>query len=137
MATKTPPFEAYPAWTTAKFFGFLRSGLREKFNRWPPKYQVIKDAATTVDVIGEDGGPVLFKTGKKAGQIKTVKMYRCVVCNEKYRQKEVQVDHITPAGTLKTFDDLSSFAERLFVGEEGLQVMCKACHDIKTKREKL
>lgn len=136
MGIKTPPFECYPAWTQAKFFGFLRSGLREKFNRWPPKYETIKAAASVEQVIEEDGSSVRFKTGKKAGQIKTVKMYRCVECDKTFKQKEVQVDHIVPAGTLKSFKDLETFAERLFVGIEGLQVMCKPCHEVKTKKER-
>ncbi len=136
MGTKTPPFEPYPAWTQAKFFGFLRSGLREKFNRWPPKYEVIKEAAKAEQLLDEDGEPVRFKTGKKAGQLKTVKTYLCVQCGERFRQKEVQVDHKTPAGTLKSFNDLGSFAQNLFVGTDKLQVMCKPCHLVKTNKEK-
>jgi len=136
MGTKTPSFEPYPIWTQAKFFGFLRSGMREKFNRWPPKYEVIKAAGRHEPVFDEDGEPVLYKTGKKAGEHKTVKMYRCTECRLQFRQKEVQVDHKVPAGSLKTFSELSSFAEKLFVGVEGLQVMCKPCHEAKTKREK-
>ena len=51
MARKTPPFLAYPEWTTAKFWGFVRSGLREKFNRWPPKYNVIKKAGRVTNYL--------------------------------------------------------------------------------------
>jgi 5-methylcytosine-specific restriction endonuclease McrA len=136
MGTKTPPFEPYPSWTQAKFFGFLRSGMREKFNRWPPKYEVIKSAAQTMLAKDEHGNRVVFKTGKKAGEFKTIKMYACSECKQLFRQKEVQVDHIVPAGTLKSFDDLGLFAEKLFIGEHGLQVMCKACHEVKTRKEK-
>lgn len=130
MGNKTPPFEHYPAWTQAKFFGFLRSGLREKFNRWPPKYEVIKLACETEQLLDR------YKTGKRAGQHKTIKMYRCVSCDDTFRQKDVQVDHVKPAGTLKSFDDLGEFAKNLFVGTDGLQVMCKPCHERKTKKEK-
>lgn len=137
MGNKTPPFEHYPAWTQAKFFGFLRSGLREKFNRWPPKYEVIKLAASTQLLKDDDGNRVVFKTGKKVGEFKTIKMYRCSSCSQSFRQKDVQVDHIMPAGTLKTFEDLGAFAKNLFVGTEGLQVMCKPCHERKTRQEKL
>src|SRR5574342_495004 len=38
---KTPPFGPYPEWSTAKFWAFLRSGLRAKWQRWPPKYAVV------------------------------------------------------------------------------------------------
>lgn len=136
MGLKTPPFEPYPIWTQAKFFGFLRSGMREKFNRWPPKYEVIKEAAQTVLAKDEHGNRVVYKTGKRAGDFKTIKMYTCSVCKKLFKQKEVQVDHKIPAGSLKTYADLGPFAEKLFVGVEGLQVMCKPCHEIKTQQEK-
>ena len=131
MPRKTPPFSHFPAWTTARFFGFLRSGLREKFNRYPVKYEVLKGAVSDVWT-GET-----FKTGKRAGQHKTVKMYKCAECSQQFRQKDVQVDHITPAGSLQSFSDLSGFAERLFCGPEGLQVLCSTCHDTKTKEDKV
>ena len=130
MPRKTPPFKNYPAWTQARFFGFIRSGLREKFNRYPVKYAVLKDSSKDIET-GD-----IYKTGKKAGEPKTVKMYECASCNEQFRQKDVQVDHIVQAGSLKTFDDLSGFAERLFCGPEGLQILCTTCHDTKTKMEK-
>ncbi len=130
MARTTPPFSNYPAWTTAKFFGFIRSGLREKFNRYPVKYEALKAACSDVET-GE-----VFKTGQRAGQNKTVKMYECAECKQLFRQKSVQVDHKEPAGSLKSFKDLTGFAERLFCGVEGLQILCSPCHDIKTYREK-
>jgi 5-methylcytosine-specific restriction endonuclease McrA len=131
MPRKTPPFPHYPAWTTARFFGFLRSGLREKFNRYPVKYEVLKQACFDVET-GET-----FKTGHRAGEKKTVKMYKCASCSEQYRQKDVQVDHKIPAGSLQSFNDLSGFAERLFCGPEELQILCTVCHDTKTKKDKL
>jgi len=50
--------------------------------------------------------------------------------------KEVAVDHIIPAGTLRCADDLPQFVERLFCEVDGLQVLCKTCHDKKTKKDK-
>jgi len=129
MPRKTPPFDRWPEWTTARFFGFLRSGLREKFNRYPPKYESIKRAAITV----QDGH---YKTGAKKDQPKYKKQYQCSECKDYFIQKDIQVDHIVPAGSLKSFDDLVTFADRLFCGVDGLQVMCKPCHSTKTKQEK-
>jgi len=136
MPRKTPPFPNYPEWTTARFFGFIRSGLREKFNRYPPKYQTLQAAAATFPVLDPEGNQVTFKTGKSAGKPKFQKQYLCASCGKHYPQKQVNVDHIHPAGQLKSFDDLPTFCERLFCGPDGLQVLCKDCHDVKTKEEK-
>ena len=129
MPRKTPPFENYPDWTIARFFGFLRSGLREKFNRYPVKYEALKRAATEI----QDGH---YKTGPRAGKKKYRKVYECASCKESFMQKDVQVDHKIPAGSLRSFEDLSGFAERLFCAVDGLQVLCKPCHDRKTQEDK-
>ena len=129
MPRKTPPFPNYPNWTTARFFGFIRSGIREKFNRYPPKYEALKAAQVTV----RDGN---YKSGPKKGRPKYVKRYRCAACDNLFMQKDVQVDHIVPAGRLASFDDLPAFCERMFCSVDGLQVMCKECHKIKTNKEK-
>jgi hypothetical protein len=36
---------------------------------------------------------------------------------------------------LNEFDDLPGFCERLFCEPDGLQVMCKPCHQCKTNAE--
>jgi len=45
-------------------------------------------------------------------------------------------NHIKPAGTLKTYSDLPKFVETLFCEADNLQVLCKECHDVKTKEER-
>jgi len=99
------------------------------FNKYPVKYAVIKGAAVDTET-GE-----VYKTGRRAGQVKTVKMYECAECKVSWRQNEIQVDHIVPAGSLKSFADMGPFTERLFCGADGLQLMCKSCHSQKTKEE--
>tara|TARA_R110000850_G_scaffold75037_1_gene164005 strand:- start:44 stop:484 length:441 start_codon:yes stop_codon:yes gene_type:complete len=136
MPKKTPPFKHFSEWTTARFFGFIRSGLREKFNRYPVKYRVLGSAATTVPVLDDKGLQVEYKSGPKKGTLKFAKAYKCASCEQLFNQKSVQVDHIEPAGSLQSFEDLASFAERLFCGEEGLQILCTQCHDIKTKEDR-
>lgn len=115
----TPPFEAWPQWTEAKFWSFLRSGLRAKWSRWPPKYAVL--AAATRPYNGPN------KRQKKETQ--------CAECKKWHPQKDISVDHITPVGTLRCYEDLPDFCRRLFVGIDKLQCLCKACHDRKTYAE--
>lgn len=44
---------------------------------------------------------------------------------------KIYVDHIVPCGA---FD--GGYIERMFVSTEGLQGLCKKCHDRKTKEER-
>ena len=99
-------------WTEARFFGFIRSALRSAFQKWSPKHQA-KNAAK-----------VAYNT------------YVCASCDGWFGSKQVQVDHIVPAGRLSQFDDLPGFVERMFCEAEGFQVLCKECHLVKTKGER-
>jgi len=116
MGHKTPPCPKYPTWTEARYNQFVRSALRAAFRRWPPKFDVLKNNRRVV-------------TGKRHKY-----EYQCAECGEWFKQKEVQVDHIIPAGTsLKGWDE---FIDKLFVGEDSMQILCKPCHKIKTKKER-
>ena len=118
---RTPPFPAYPEWTTSKFFSFIRSAIRNKFTRWPPKYEVLNAAKSCVPK--DRGGRQKFE-------------YKCSICEGKFAQKNVEVDHIIPCGSLKSFEDLSGFAERMFCSAEHLRVVCKPCHKKVTAAER-
>lgn len=115
---RTPPYTAYPEWTTAQFFSFLRSGLRAKFTRWPPKFAVITAAKRPY-------------TGSNPRQKYE---FQCSECLSYYQQKQIEVDHIVACGSLNTLEDLPGFVERLFCAKEGLRVVCKPCH-LKITRE--
>lgn len=117
---RTPPFPAYPEWSQARFYGFLRSALRLAYNKWPPKYQVLKEARRPYE--GEDK--------------RTKWEYKCNGCQDYFKSKEVSVDHIIPAGSLRCPEEISGFVDRLFVGVDGLQVLCKECHHTKTQKER-
>lgn len=120
MGIKTPPFPPYPAWSTAKFFGFLRSALRTASTRWPPKYEVKAEAKRP------------YKGPDKRRKFE----YKCAQCGLYHADKDVEVDHVVPVGSLRTFDDLPGFVERLFCPKEGLRLLCKPCHLQKTAEEK-
>lgn len=118
---RTPDFPEWPTWSTARAFGFFRSGIRASWQRWPPKYTVL--AAASRPYTGHD------KRQKKE--------FQCNCCKEWWKQSQVSVDHIIPAGSLRSFEDLPGFYSRLFVGPDKLQVLCDTCHKEKTAADKL
>lgn len=105
-------------WTEARYWQFIRSALRKAFSRYPVKFEAMNRDRRAV-------------TGKRHKW-----EYQCAECQEWFMQKEIQVDHINPAGSLKEYDDLPSFVERLFCEEDNLQVLCKPCHKLKTAKER-
>jgi hypothetical protein len=135
LAKKTPPCPEYPEWTTAKYFSLIRTGLRGAFSRWPPKHEALKAVKEVVPVMdGEE--QARYKTGQRAGQLKYTTRYRCAACDNLFPIKEVETDHIVPAGSLKTYDDVVPFIQRVLCPVEGLQVLCKTCHREKTNAER-
>lgn len=117
---RTPPCPVYEDWSQAKFWSFIRSGLRSKANRWPVKYEVLAEAKRPY-----------------VGDNKRQKFeYLCAICMKHHPQKDIEVDHIIPAGKLSSYDDLPGFVERLFCGKDGLRVLCKPCHLRVTKEQK-
>jgi 5-methylcytosine-specific restriction endonuclease McrA len=106
--------------TESAFWSFIRSALRQKSRWWKP--------------IGE--AKAKAKRSYK-GPIKRQKFeYQCAECLQWFPDKKINVDHITPAGTLRCADDLPGFVERLFCEVDNLQVLCETCHNKKTQSEK-
>lgn len=107
--------------TESAFWSFIRSALRQKSRWWKPITQCKLKARRP------------YKGPNKRQKFE----YQCNNCKEWFPDKRVNVDHITPAGTLRSAADLPGFVERLFCEIDGLQVLCSKCHDEKTKQEKL
>ena len=59
--------------------------------------------------------------------------YKCARCNNTFRKKDIQVDHIKPVGRFISFD---KYIERLFCDTNGLQILCFRCHKLKTASDK-
>lgn len=106
--------------TEAAFWAFIRSGLRSKSQRWAPIYQCLKAARR--------------KSQSSNPRLKWE--FQCAITGKWFPRKEVEVDHIVPCGSLKSFADLPGFVERLFCEADGLRVVSKAAHLIITKESK-
>ena len=76
-------------------------------------------------------------------------LYRCAQCSsivpataittlkngKTKRVKNVAVDHISPVVPLTGFDSWDGVIARLFCDEEGLQLLCRECHELKCQEE--
>ena len=106
-------------WTEAQYWGFIRSCLRRSFRYWKPLNEARNKAKR-----------------KYKGKNKRQKWeYQCAKCEKWFKGKDIQVDHIIPVGSLRCYEDVAGFIERLTV-EDGYQCLCKKCHQIKTNKER-
>jgi hypothetical protein len=113
---KAPKTRNNGTMTEAAFWSMIRSHLRRKTVFWKPKSEAIKRASR-----------------KYVGENKRRKIeVQCAKCEGWFARDSVEVDHIIEAGSLRSFDDLSGFLERLFCEVDGFQVLCKPCHKLKT-----
>lgn len=102
-------------WTEARFRSFIMSALRKASMKWPPKYRTRKEAKR------QKGYYLCAGYKRRSHKVKP----------------PVYVDHIEPViDPAVGFYNWDSVIERLFVEDEGLQVLCKSCHDAKTADER-
>ena len=95
-------------WTESMLMSRIRSALRRIHMYYKPRVSAKKAVERTVK-----GKRHKFE-------------YKCCECGNWFKSKEVEVNHIIPCGSLKTFQDLPSFCERLFCEDpSGYNVMCK------------
>lgn len=98
--------------TESAFWGMIRSTLRRRSMYWKPIALARKRAER-----------------KYTGPNKRQKFeYLCSKCESWFPGKEIEVDHLIPAGTLTCASDLEGFVSRLFCEVDGLRVLCKECH---------
>ena len=107
-------------WTEARFKSFVTGALRNA--KWPIKYLAISNA-----FVKDGANP---KTGNRC------KLHKCSDCKELFAKGDMKADHINPVVDPKVgFVDFNTFIERLFIEIDGYQVLCKECHDAKSKEE--
>ncbi len=126
--------EAQPPWENSTYFkgkqttfmNWLRGQLRRGSSRYPEKNEFLRENRFR-KTLGT------YKNGKP----KSVWAGTCNMCGEDFKQSELAVDHIIPAGSLLDEDDIQSYITRLFCHKNNFQFLCKDCHGIKTYVDKL
>lgn len=107
-------------WTEAAYWGALRSGLRRLFRFWQPAMQALHAARI----------PCRGKHGQKWAFI-------CADCGRVFPRKQVQIDHVEPAGALTDLAHLPDFVRRLTPEDpKAFAIRCIGCHRKKTDAER-
>lgn len=112
-------------WTEARYNSFIKSALRAASHRWPPKWECLKLARIargTYTCAGYNCNSHEVPASIKLGR-------------GKKRTKNIFVDHISPVGGPDE-GGWDGVIERLYCELDGLQILCKQCHDLKTKDER-
>lgn len=117
--TRVPKTRNHGFFTESQYWGFIRSALRQKSRWWKPILHCKLNARRPC------------KKGRQKWE------YQCNCCKQWFSEKEVNVDHIRPAGSLQCAADLAKFVETLFCEIDNLQILCTNCHDIKSMKDKL
>lgn len=103
--------------TESQYFSKIRSGLRKAFMWWKPMQLALDKASRP----------------SQSSNKRVKKEYQCAKCKKWFQRKEVEIDHIIECGSLKSYDDIIPFIQRLTIEDvEGFQVLCKPCHRTKT-----
>ncbi len=121
MKKKVEKIRNHGTMTESAFWGMIRSFLRQKSRWWKPIQECKQKAKRE------------YKGVNKRQKFE----YKCNVCNKYFPEKEIQVDHIIPVGTLKCGKDLEIFVEKLFCELDNLQCICTSCHLIKSNNERI
>jgi 5-methylcytosine-specific restriction endonuclease McrA len=109
---------------------WLINALRSSFRRYPPFYR-------TKNAVKEE-----YYVPSKSGRPMRRVRFTCAQCGGKYANTAVSVDHkvpIVPETGFPTLpdgtDDWNTYIRRLYCTDDGLQVLCKECHNGKTQVE--
>jgi len=127
MGKKTPPWPAYPQWTTARYRAFVRSNVRKMHTKWPPFREA--QAAGRRDKPSDVPGRHKFE-------------HQCEHCKQWFPIKQIELDHRTPCGSIMglgeniVHEDIGPFIERMLAPVEGYIKLCLDCHQKVTNEER-
>lgn len=97
------------------------NAIRKSFTKNSPHYLAVVKLSLTSE-LGPRGGA----------------RYKCAHCKKAYGRTEIQVDHkepVIPVGISPLHMTLKQVYERCWVELSKLQVLCKLCHQAKSKQE--
>jgi hypothetical protein len=116
-----PDFKTWVIWT-----------LRKASYRWPARSKAFRAAAASYSQFIKYPGVGILSLSKRVRNF-----YWCKLCDLVFPRKLVSADHIKPViDPARGFVDWNEYIKRLFCSESGFQIICKECHDAKTRHER-
>jgi 5-methylcytosine-specific restriction endonuclease McrA len=109
----------------------LRRLIIQAIRTWFPrtaKYKAVKDSAKKYTKV--------FKKNGEVSKKKSVS-FKCNICKDHFKSNEVEVDHKKEiVDNISSSMDMSvdQYVRRVDCPQDNLQVVCKECHKIKTKK---
>tara|TARA_R110000764_G_scaffold40862_3_gene91381 strand:- start:1369 stop:1758 length:390 start_codon:yes stop_codon:yes gene_type:complete len=110
-------------WTQARFNQFIKNLIRAGHMRnWGPKQTALKLARD-----GKINNPETNRLNIAS---------KCNICLDRFLEADMKTDHIYPViDPHKGFTTWDECIKRMYVEVDGYQILCKQCHDKKTKEE--
>lgn len=130
--------------TEAKFLSWIRGILRKGWSRHPVKLEYIKRNRIKVPNPNPNGrnetvwGMECAKCKGHFSLAVPIKTRNRIKKEHGFDVVTIEIDHKAQAGSLKSSEDIGSFAYRLFyVTFDDLQPLCQNCHSVVTLSQKL
>lgn len=109
-------------WTEARYNSFIKGALRQAWTRWGPNNNTKRKARVARGVYLCNGCKQQVPASLKIDGV---------------RKNNIFTDHIEPVVDPSIgFVSWDSIVDRMFVEEDVLQCLCKACHDVITAEER-
>ncbi len=106
--------------TESQYWSMVRSALRSATRYWKPAQEA-----------------KLMARHKYKGKGRQKWEYQCAECEKWFKEKDIQIDHKIPAGSLRCGEELNEFLDILTSEiHDSYQILCKECHKVKTLKEK-
>ena len=108
--------------TESAYLAWIRSALRSKSLKWPPRAEALKLARRA------------YKGANKLQKWE----FLCAICGGWFKMKDCVVDHHpVAAGSILSVEDIGTFASNLYCEVDNLRVLCYEDHAIWTYAEKM
>jgi len=105
----------------SEFFTKIRQVLRNGFRYYKPLQEALLKA----------------RRPSESSNKKLKWEFICKECQTWHPRKNIEIDHVIPCGSLKDWDDVVPFIQKLCAEDPNMyQVLCKPCHKAKTKQER-